>query len=151
MKYTELGLVNTNKMFNDAIAGKYAIPAFNFYNMETLSAILDAARTTHSPIILAVSESALKYMGDDMLIGMIRGANIQAHEQIALHLDHGSSIDACKHAIELGFSSVMIDASKMPFDENIEISKTVADMAHQYNVSVEAELGTLGEIGRAHV
>ncbi len=146
MNYTELGLVNTNKMFNDAIAGKYAIPAFNFYNMETLSAILDAARTTHSPIILAVSESALKYMGDDMLIGMIRGANIQAHEQIALHLDHGSSIDACKHAIELGFSSVMIDASKMPFDENIEISKTVADMAHQYNVSVEAELGTLGGI-----
>lgn len=146
MKYTELGLVNTNKMFNDAIAGKYAIPAFNFYNMETLSAILDAARTTHSPIILAVSESALKYMGDDMLIGMIRGTNIQAHEQIALHLDHGSSIDACKHAIELGFSSVMIDASKMPFDENIEISKTVAEIAHKHNVSVEAELGTLGGI-----
>ena len=146
MKYTELGLVNTNKMFHDAITGGYAIPAFNFYNMETLNAILNAARETHSPVILAVSESALKYMGADMLIGMIRGANIQPHEQIALHLDHGSSIDTCKTAIELGFSSVMIDASKMPFEENIKISKQVAELAHKHNVSVEAELGTLGGI-----
>jgi fructose-bisphosphate aldolase class II len=146
MKYTEPGLVNTNKMFHDAITGGYAIPAFNFYNMETLNAILNAVRETHSPVILAVSESALKYMGDDMLIGMIRGANIQPHEQIALHLDHGSSIDACKKAIKLGFSSVMIDASKMPFDENIKISKNVAELAHKHNVSVEAELGTLGGI-----
>lgn len=146
MKYTELGLVNTNKMFHDAITGGYAIPAFNFYNMETLNAILNATRETHSPVILAVSESALKYMGPDMLIGMIRGANIQPHEQIALHLDHGSSIDTCKTAIELGFSSVMIDASKMPFEENIKISKQVAELAHKHNVSVEAELGTLGGI-----
>ncbi len=146
MKYTELRLVNTKQMFQDAIAGNYAIPAFNFYNMETLNAILNAARETHSPVILAVSESALKYMGADMLIGMIRGANIQSHEQIALHLDHGSSIDACKTAIELGFSSVMIDASKMPFEENIKISKQVAELAHKHNVSVEAELGTLGGI-----
>ncbi len=146
MKYTELGLVNTNKMFHDAITGGYAIPAFNFYNMETLNAILNAARETHSPVILAVSESALKYMGPDMLIGMIRGANIQPHEQIALHLDHGSNIEICKTAIEIGFSSVMIDASKMPFDENIKISKNVAELAHKHNVSVEAELGTLGGI-----
>ena len=146
MKYTELGLVNTKQMFHDAIAGNYAIPAFNFYNMETLNAILAAARETHSPIILAVSESALKYMGSDMLIGMIRGANIQPHEQIALHLDHGSSIDTCKKAIELGFSSVMIDASKLPFDENIKTSKAVVELAHKHNVSVEAELGTLGGI-----
>ncbi|MFQ6729841.1 MAG: ketose-bisphosphate aldolase [Alphaproteobacteria bacterium] len=146
MKYTELGLVNTKQMFHDAIAGNYAIPAFNFYNMETLNAILAAARETHSPIILAVSESALKYMGSDMLIGMIRGANIQPHEQIALHLDHGSSIDTCKKAIELGFSSVMIDASKLPFDENIKTSKVVVELAHKHNVSVEAELGTLGGI-----
>ena len=146
MKYTELGLVNTNKMFHNAITGGYAIPAFNFYNMETLNAILNAARETHSPVILAVSESALKYMGPDMLIGMIRGANIQPHEQIALHLDHGSNIEICKTAIEIGFSSVMIDASKMPFDENIKISKNVAELAHKHNVSVEAELGTLGGI-----
>ena len=146
MKYTELGLVNTKQMFHDAIANKYAIPEFNFYNMETLNAILNAARETHSPVILAVSESALKYMSNDMLIGMIRGANIQPYEQIALHLDHGTSIAACKTAIELGFSSVMIDASKMPFDENIKISKQVAELAHKHNVSVEAELGTLGGI-----
>ena len=146
MRYTELGLVNTKQMFRDAITGNYAIPAFNFYNMETLNAILNAARETHSPVILAVSESALKYMGGDMLIGMIRGANILPHEQIALHLDHGTGIDACKKAIELGFSSVMIDASKLPFDENMQISKQVADFAHKHNVSVEAELGTLGGI-----
>lgn len=146
MKYTDLGLVNTKQMFADAIKRQYAVPAFNIYNMETLQSVLDAARTVHSPVILAVSESALKYMGDNMLIGLIRGANITPDEQIALHLDHGSSFDACKHAIELGFSSVMIDASKLPFAENIALSKQVADYAHQYNVSVEAELGTLSGI-----
>ena len=146
MKYTDLGLVNTNKMFADALAGNYAIPAFNFYNMETLGAILDAARITHSPVILAVSESAMKYMSSEILIGMIRGANITPSDQIALHLDHGASVDACRHAIEIGFSSVMIDASAKPFAENIELTQQVVDIAHQHNVSVESELGTLGGI-----
>lgn len=146
MTYTELGLVNTNEMFRDAIARNYAIPAFNFYNMETLQAILNAARITHSPIILAVSESALKYMGADMLAGMIRGANISPDDKIALHLDHGTSFDACARAIEIGFSSVMIDASKLPFDENTTLSRRVAEYAHKYNVSVEAELGVLAGI-----
>lgn len=146
MTYTELGLVNTNEMFRDAIARNYAVPAFNFYNMETLQAILNAARITHSPIILAVSESALKYMGADMLAGMIRGANISPDDKIALHLDHGTSFDACARAIEIGFSSVMIDASKLPFDENATLSRRVAEHAHKYNVSVEAELGVLAGI-----
>lgn len=146
MKYTDLGLVNTREMFADAISRKYAVPAFNFYNMETMQAILNAARTARSPVILAVSESALKYMGDDMLIGMIRGANISPANRIALHLDHGGSFDACAHAIEIGFSSVMIDASKLPFDENAELSRRVAEYAHKFNVSVEAELGTLSGI-----
>ena len=146
MKYTELGLINTNEIFHDAIARNYAIPAFNFYNMETLQSILDAARITRSPIILAVSESALKYMGADMLIGMIRSANISPDNKIALHLDHGDSFDACAHAIEIGFSSVMIDASKLPFDKNIEITRRVAEFAHQHNVSIEAELGILAGI-----
>lgn len=146
MTYTELGLVNTNEMFRDAIARNYAVPAFNFYNMETLQAILNAARITHSPIILAVSESALKYMGADMLAGMIRGANISPDDKIALHLDHGTSFDACARAIEIGFSSVMIDASKLPFDENTTLSRRVAEYAHKYNVSVEAELGVLAGI-----
>ena len=146
MKYTDLGLVNTNKMFADALAGNYAIPAFNFYNMETLGAILDAARITHSPVILAVSESALKYMTPDTLIGMIQAANITPDDKIALHLDHGASVDACARAIEIGFSSVMIDASAKPFAENIELTQQVVDIAHQHNVSVESELGTLGGI-----
>lgn len=143
MKYAELGLVNTNKMFQDAIAHNYAVPAFNFYNMETLQAILDAAKSTHSPVILAVSEAALKYMGDDMLIGLIRGANISPKDQIALHLDHGSSFESCVHAIKIGFSSVMIDASKLSFKENTAITRRVAKYAHKHNVSVEAELGIL--------
>lgn len=146
MKYSDIGLVNTEKMFQNAINGKYAIPAFNIYNMETLMSVLDAARIAHSPVILAVSESALKYMGADMLIGMIRGANITPDEQIALHLDHGGNTDICEYAIENGFSSVMIDASKLSLDENINTTKRVIDIAHKQNVSVEAELGTLAGI-----
>lgn len=146
MKYSDLGLVNTREMFADAIARKYAVPAFNFYNMETLTAVLNAARMTHSPAILAVSESALKYMGSDMLVGMILGANISPDEKIALHLDHGASFESCARAIELGFSSVMIDASKLPFEENVEITKRVVELAHKNNVSVEAELGVLSGI-----
>lgn len=146
MKYSDLGLVNTREMFADAIARKYAVPAFNFYNMETLNAVLNAARTTRSPAILAVSESALKYMGSDMLMGMILGANISPDEKVALHLDHGASFESCARAIELGFSSVMIDASKLPFDENVEITKRVVELAHKHNVSVEAELGVLSGI-----
>lgn len=143
MKYSDFGLSNTSDMFRAALAGKYAIGAFNFYNMETLHAILAAARKLASPVILAVSESALNYMGEEMLMAMIRGANIQGAEQIALHLDHGHSFDACARAIDLGFSSVMIDASHLPFDENIELSARVAGYAHKHAVSVEAELGVL--------
>lgn len=146
MKYTDLGLINTNELFADALVNHYAVPAFNVYNMETIDAVINAARIAHSPIIIAVSESALKYMGADMLIGMIRGAKISPNERIALHLDHGKDFNICKHAIELGFSSVMIDASKLPLSENIVASKQVADFAHQHNVSVEAELGTLAGI-----
>lgn len=146
MKYSEFGLVNTNNMFQAAVRNNYAVPAFNFYNMETLNAILVAVRQTHSPAILAVSESAMKYMGNEMLMGLIRGANIKPDEQIALHLDHGSSVEACHHAIDLGFSSVMIDASKMPFKQNIELTKSVVEYAHAHGVSVEAELGTLSGI-----
>ena len=146
MKYSDFGLVNTHEMFAGALAGHYAVPAFNFYNMETLNTILTAARKTHSPVILAVSESALRYMGTDMLLGMIAGACILPREQIALHLDHGHSLDACIHAIDNGFSSVMIDASNLPFDENVKLSRAVAKYAHQHNVSVEAELGILSGI-----
>lgn len=146
MDYKDFGLVNTKEVFSDAISKHYAVPAFNFYNMETLSAIVSAARATKSPVILAVSESALKYMSPRLLMGMIWGLNIKPEEKISLHLDHGSSFESCVNAIKLGFSSVMIDGSKLPFDENIELAKTVVDFAHKYNVSVEAELGTLSGI-----
>ncbi len=146
MKYQDFGLTNTHEMFSDAIARGYAIGAFNFYNMETLNAITAAARDTNSPVILAVSESALKYMGDDMLMGMIRGLKLNEKCGVALHLDHGGSYEACEHAVKLGFSSVMIDGSKLPFDENVALSRRVAKMAHKHNVSVEAELGTLAGI-----
>lgn len=150
MKYTELGLINTNELFADALAKHYAVPAFNIYNMETLAAVIDAARISHSPIIIAVSESALKYMTSDMLIGMIRGAKISSNERIALHLDHGHNLDICRHAIEIGFSSVMIDASQMDISKNIDITKQVVEIAHQHNISVEAELGTLSGIEDEH-
>lgn len=146
MDYKDFGLVNTKKIFADALARHYAVPAFNFYNMETLSAIVNAAHDTQSPVILAVSESALKYMGEDLLRGMIWGLNLKDSDKVALHLDHGSSFESCVNAIKLGFSSVMIDGSKLPFDANVALAKQVADYAHQYDVSVEAELGVLSGI-----
>ena len=146
MNYKDFGLVNTRAMFADAIARKYAVPAFNFYNMETLSAILAAARETNSPVILAVSGSAMKYMGDDLLMGMIWGKKFTPENGVVLHLDHGGSFEACEHAIELGFSSVMIDGSKLPFEENVALARRVTELAHAHDVSVEAELGTLAGI-----
>ena len=145
MHYSCFGLANTKKLLNRAMNGGYAIPAFNFYNMETLKAILKAAEITQSPIILQVSESALDYIGDDILMGMIAGAKYKVG-QIALHLDHGHSFEACKRAIDIGFSSVMFDGSKLPLAKNIQISKQVADYAHKFDVSVETELGVLAGI-----
>jgi len=142
MHYSNFGLINTNQMFRKALSQGYAIPAFNFFNMETLQAILKASATTKSPVILAVSESALAYMGKDILMGMIAGAKYHPG-QIALHLDHGHSYEACKSAIDLGFSSVMFDGSTLPLKENIRITKKVVNYAHKFNVSVEAELGIL--------
>lgn len=146
MNYTSYGLVNTQKMFSDALGNGYAVPAFNFYNMETLMAIMTAAQECRSPVILAVSESALKYMGSRMLMGMISGLGLDGKTPIALHLDHGGSVDACRAAVDLGFSSVMIDASKLSIDENIDITRTVVEYAHAHHVSVEAELGILAGI-----
>lgn len=145
MHYSDFGLINTKKLLMRALNGKYAVPAFNFYNMETLKAILNAAEQTNSPVILAVSESALKYMNDDILMGMIRGAKYKKN-QVALHLDHGHSFESCKHAIDIGFSSVMFDGSASPLSENIKISKKIADYAHKYDASVETELGILSGI-----
>ena len=142
MHYSDFGLSNTKRLLTQAFRDGYSVPAFNFYNMETLNAILRAAEITQSPIILAVSESALEYMGDDILMGLIRGAKYKKN-QIALHLDHGHSFESCKHAIELGFSSVMFDGSTLSLTDNIKISRRVSDYAHKFDVSVETELGVL--------
>ncbi len=133
-------------MFADALRRKFAVPAFNFYNLETLKAILGAAHDTHSPVILAVSESAMKYMGPDLMMGMIAGSCIAPRDNIALHLDHGSSFQSCKDAIDMGFSSVMIDASHLTLGENIKLTKQVVAYAKKFDVSVEAELGILAGI-----
>lgn len=145
MHYSDYGLSNTKRLLTRAMRDGYAVPAFNFFNMETLNAILKAAEITQSPIILAVSESALQYMGDDILMGMIRGAKYKKN-QIALHLDHGHSFEICKHAIDIGFSSVMFDGSALPLSENIKTSRRVADYAHKFGVSVETEIGVIGGI-----
>ena len=145
MSYSDFGLVNTRDMFADAMRRGYAVPAFNFYNMETAQAIMAAAQKTLSPVILAVSESALKYMGPDMLMGMVSGLKLVSRG-VALHLDHGGSVDACRAAVDLGFSSVMIDASKLSMDDNIAVTRAVVEYAHARNVTVEAELGILAGI-----
>ena len=145
MHYSCFGLNNTKTLLMRALRDGYAVPGFNFYNMETLSAILRAAEITQSPIILQVSEGALEYMTDDILMGMIAGAKYKKN-QIALHLDHGHSFEVCKHAIDIGFSSVMFDGSALPLSENIKISRKIADYAHKFDVSLETELGVLAGI-----
>ena len=148
VSYKDLGLVNTREMFKKAVAGGYAIPAFNFNNMEQLQ----AAAETKSPVILQVSKGARNYANQTLLRYMAEGAVAYAKElgwenpQIVLHLDHGDSFETCKSCVDFGFSSVMIDASSLPYEENIALTKKVVDYAHQFDVTVEAELGVLAGV-----
>jgi len=149
--YSELGLSNTKDMFAKAMAGKYAIPAYNFNNLEQLQAIVTACAETNSPVIIQVSKGARTYANETMLRFMAMGAVQMAREQgsaipICLHLDHGDSFELCKSCIDSGFSSVMIDGSHLPYDENVALAKKVVEYAHQFDVSVEAELGVLAGI-----
>ena len=152
VNYKDLGLVNTREMFKKAIAGQYAIAAFNFNNMEQMQAIIQAAVETKSPVILQVSSGARKYANQTLLRYMAQGAVEYAkelgcaHPQIVLHLDHGDSFELCKSCIDMGFSSVMIDGSHFPYEENIALTKKVVDFAHQFDVTVEGELGVLAGI-----
>ena len=151
ISYKELGLVNTKEMFAKAIDGGYAIPAFNFNNMEQLQAIVKSAVATKSPVILQVSKGARQYANATLLRYMAQGAVEYAKElgkniPIVLHLDHGDSFELCKSCIEMGFSSVMIDGSSLPYDENVALTKKVVDFAHQYDVTVEGELGVLAGV-----
>ena len=152
VNYKDLGLVNTREMFKKAIEGKYAIAAFNFNNMEQMQAIIQATVETKSPVILQVSSGARKYANQTLLRYMAQGAVEYAkelgcaHPQIVLHLDHGDSFELCKSCIDMGFSSVMIDGSHVPYEENIALTKKVVDYAHQFDVTVEGELGVLAGI-----
>ena len=152
VSYKELGLVNTREMFKKAVDGGYAIPAFNFNNMEQLQAIVQAAAETKSPVILQVSKGARNYANSTLLRYMAEGAVAYAKElgwenpQIVLHLDHGDSYELCKDCVDMGFSSVMIDASSLPYEENIALTKKVVEYAHKYDVTVEAELGVLAGV-----
>ncbi|MBP3416481.1 MAG: class II fructose-1,6-bisphosphate aldolase [Spirochaetaceae bacterium] len=151
--YKELGLVNTKDMFAKAIKGGYAIPAYNFNNMEQLQAIIQACVETKSPVILQVSSGARKYANKNLLRNMARGAVEYANElgydiPIVLHLDHGDSFELCKDCIDSGFSSVMIDGSHLPYDENVALTKQVCEYAHSREnyVTVEGELGVLAGV-----
>ena len=152
VSYKELGLVNTKEMFAKAVKGGYAIPAFNFNTMEQMQAIVQAAVETKSPVVMQVSKGARKYANPTILRYMAQGAVEYAkelgcaHPQIVLHLDHGDSFETCKSCIDSGFSSVMIDGSSLPFEENIALTKKVVEYAHQYDVTVEAELGVLAGV-----
>ena len=152
VNYKDLGLVNTREMFKKAIEGKYAIAAFNFNNMEQMQAIIQATVETKSPVILQVLSGARKYANQTLLRYMAQGAVEYAkelgcaHPQIVLHLDHGDSFELCKSCIDMGFSSVMIDGSHLPYEENIALTKKVVDYAHQFDVTVEGELGVLAGI-----
>ena len=152
VNFKEIGLVNTREMFKKAIDGGYAIPAFNFNNMEQLQAIVQAAAETKSPVILQVSKGARNYANQTLLGDRAEGAVEYAKElgwekpQIVLHLDHGDSFELCKSCVDMGFSSVMIDGSALPYDENVALTKKVVEYAHQHDVTVEGELGVLAGV-----
>lgn len=151
VSYKDLGLVNTKAMFKAAFEGKFAIPAYNFNNMEQLQAIVTGCGESDSPFILQVSSGARKYANQTLLRYMAQGAaellkEINPHLKFALHLDHGDTLDLCKSCIDTGFSSVMIDGSHHSFADNIALTKQVVEYAHGRDVTVEGELGVLAGI-----
>ncbi|MDR0733821.1 MAG: class II fructose-1,6-bisphosphate aldolase [Dysgonamonadaceae bacterium] len=151
VNYKELGLVNSRELFKKAIKGQYAIPAFNFNDMEQLQAIIQACVEESSPVILQVSSGARKYANQTLLRYMAQGAVEYAKElgkniPVVLHLDHGDTFELCKSCIEYGFSSVMIDGSHHSYNENVELTRKVVEYAHKYDVTVEGELGVLAGI-----
>jgi len=151
ISYKELGLVNSREIFAKAVKGGYAIPAFNFNNMEQMQAIITACVETKSPVILQVSSGARKYANQTLLRYMAQGAVAYAKElgyaiPIVLHLDHGDSFEICKSCIEYGFSSVMIDGSHHEYEKNVELTAQVVEYAHKYDVTVEGELGVLAGV-----
>ncbi|MFA4911264.1 MAG: class II fructose-bisphosphate aldolase [Desulfobacteria bacterium] len=151
ISYKELGFVNTREMFKKAMDGGYAVPAYNFNNMEQIQAIINGCGQSRSPVILQVSKGARDYANSTLLRNMGKGAVEMARElgygiPIALHLDHGDSYELCVSCIESGFSSIMIDGSHLTYQENVELTRKVVDYSHRYDVTVEGELGILAGI-----
>ena len=149
--YKELGFVNTREMFKKAAEGKYAVPAYNFNDMEQLQAIVHGCGKSGSPVILQVSSGARKYADQTMLQYMGQGAVAMARKAgytipIVLHLDHGDTFELVKSCIDSGFSSVMIDGSHHSYEKNVELTAQVVEYAHKYDVTVEGELGVLAGI-----
>ena len=140
-------LVNFNEMLQNAKKGKYAVPHFNINDLEWTKYILEECQNTNTPVILGVSEGAAKYMGGfHTIAGMVKGLieDLGLTIPVCLHVDHGTSFETCKKAIDAGFTSVMIDASKLPLEENVKTTKEVVEYAHERGVSVEAEVGHIG-------
>lgn len=151
ISYKELGLQNSRELFAKAVKGGYAIPAYNFNNLEQLQAIIMACVETKSPVILQVSKGARNYANQTLLRHLARGAVEYTEEMgtpipIVLHLDHGDSFELCKDCIETGFSSVMIDGSHLSYDDNVALTRKVVEYAHQHDVTVEGELGVLAGV-----
>ncbi|MDD4107215.1 MAG: class II fructose-1,6-bisphosphate aldolase [Prolixibacteraceae bacterium] len=151
ISYKELGLVNSRELFAKAVKGGYAIPAYNFNNMEQLQAILLACVETKSPVILQVSSGARKYANATLLRNMAKGAVEYVKElgyeiPIVLHLDHGDTFELCKDCIDNGFSSVMIDGSHHTYEDNVALTRKVVEYAHKFDVTVEGELGVLAGV-----
>lgn len=151
VNYKDLGLVNTREMFKNAMAGKYAIAAFNFNNMEQMQAIIQAAVECKSPVILQVSSGARKYANQTLLRYMAQGAVEYAKElglniPITLHLDHGDSFELCKSCIDMGFSSVMIDGSHLPYDENVALTKKSGGICSSVRCNRRRRLGVLAGV-----
>ena len=151
VSYKDLGIVNTREMFKKAMEGQYAIPAYNFNNLEQLQAIVLGCVESESPFILQVSSGARKYANQTLLRYLAQGAreliqSMDSNVNFALHLDHGDTFELCKSCVDSGFSSVMIDGSHHPMDKNIELTAQVVEFAHEHDVSVEGELGVLAGI-----
>ncbi|NPV01708.1 MAG: class II fructose-1,6-bisphosphate aldolase [Brevinematales bacterium] len=156
VSYKELGFVNTRAMFTRAVDSAFAVPAYNFNNMEQIQAIIAACVDTQSPVILQVSSGARKYANQTLLRWMGQGAVEMAREiskekglgeiPISLHLDHGDTYELCVSCIETGFSSVMIDGSHLSYEDNVALTKKVVEYAHKHDVTVEGELGVLAGV-----
>ncbi len=152
VNYKDLGLVNSRELFKKAVKGGYAIPGYNFNNMEQLQAIILGCAESNSPVILQVSSGARKYANQTLLRYMAEGAvqmarkDLKSNIPVVLHLDHGDSYELCVSCIETGFSSVMIDGSHLPYDENVALTKKVVEYAHKHDITVEGELGVLAGI-----